>query len=334
MNFRFADCHTLLLACVLFGFLPMAKAQSPGAGQRIVFSSPDGQITSNAPIPMVQAPEGRQAPDLPSGQVTVHDFAEPVVAPLYPQPLPLLPRPDDQNQDDFRGSMDVRKEMGALTPGQIMNVPTEEQIFGLPEKSLNNQKEPWQLDNENPATNDLAFGTNSLFAEPSWAKLWTENAPKSPESSNTTERASGFFSKFFDSAQNDDGFGNHNANNGDETVFGSGQPAAQQQSSWDSGLASGGLTPPPSAAAASASDFTSPSGSSSGLTAQSPFTPPQVTTLDTMPKLPSLPSLPGQKGQLTQPASTPSWAPQPPPWTQPQTPFGTPVQQFNQALKR
>lgn len=334
MSFRIADCKTPLLACLLFGLLPIVEAQSPSPGraQSIVFSSPDGQTTSNAPIPMVQAPEGRQSPNLPAGEVAIRDITEPMVGPMYPQPLPVLRQPDAQNQDDFRGSMDVRKQMGVLTPGQIMNVPTAEQIFGLPEKkAADRRKEPWQLDNEIGVTNNPTFATNSMFAEPSWAKLWTENSGKGSESSNTTERASGFFSRFFDSGQNDNGFGNHNAS-GEETLFGPSQSAPQQQSSWDSGLAAGGLTPSPSPTAASASGFASP-GSSPGLTSQSPFTPPHVSTLDTMPKLPSLPSLSGQNGLLTQPASTPTWAPKPPPWTQSQTPFRTPAP-VNPALQR
>ncbi len=333
MSFRTADFQALLLTSLVFALLPAAKAQSAGA-QGLIFSSPDGQTTSNAPVPMAQAPEGRQTPNLPAGQVTIHDITGPTFAPTYQMPLPALRRPDDQSQDDFQNPMDVRKQMGSLTPGQIMNVPTEEQIFGLPEKNaMDAQKAPWQLDSENGEygpTNEVTFGTNSMFAEPSWAKLWTDNQGKSPASSNATERASGFFGRFFDGPQNDNVFGNHNANgNGDDT-FSAPSQSAPQQSSWDSGLVSGALTPPPTAVA---NDFTAPAGSSPVSVSQSPFTPPQLSTLDNMPKLPSLPSLPGQNGQLTQPASTPSWAPKPPPWTQSQTPFGTPVQ-ANPALQR
>ena len=336
MNFRIADFQALLLAGMVCAVLPAAQAQSAGGTQRIVFSSPEGQITSNAPIPMAQAPQARERPDLPAGGVVIHGFSAPMIAPMYPLPLPMLQQPNAGGQGDSLDSKDIRKEMGVQTSAQIMNVPSPEKIFGLPEKKRGDaQKEPWQLDNaldnENGATNNYDSDMTAIIAEPSWAKLWTQKPGKSTESSNTTDRASGFFGKFFESGQNDSGFGDHQANN-DDTFFGSAQ-SARQQSSWDSGLSVGGLMPPAPAAVAAPSSFT-PAGSSSGFgSQQSPFAAPQVSSMSTMPKLPSLPSLPGKKNQLPQPASTPSWTPQPPPWTQAQTPFGTPVP-INPALKR
>jgi len=315
---------------MVFGLLPMAEAQSSdgGSGHRIVFSSPDGQITSNAPVPMVQAPAPRESPNLPAGEVTVHEFADPLDAAMYPQPLPVLQQPNAQNPDDFRNSTDVRKEMGLLTPGQIMNVPTPEQIFGLPEKTLNAQQELSQ--SENGATNDFTFATNGMFAEPAWATLWANKAPGSTGSSNATSTASGFFGRFFESAGNDDVFGNHDGNSDNQSSLGASQP--EQQSSWGSALADGVFTHQGSDGETAPGDFAPPQPGPE-LTSQSPFAAPQVSTLDALPKVPSLPSLPGQNDKFAQPASTPSWAPKPPPWTQSQPAMGTPVP-FNQALNR
>ena len=113
---------------------------------------------------MIRAPEGRETPNLPAGQVAVHDFTEPMVAPMYPLPLPMLQPQNSQSGRDSLDSRDIRKKMGELTPSQIMNVPTREQIFGLPEKLVGSQKEPWQLDNENSATNNPGFDTTSLIS--------------------------------------------------------------------------------------------------------------------------------------------------------------------------
>ncbi|HEY1788052.1 MAG TPA: hypothetical protein VGJ73_07850 [Verrucomicrobiae bacterium] len=330
MSFRIADVEALLLAGLICGLFSIAKAQSTD-GQHIVFSSPEGQITSNAPLPMVQAPEAQDSASLPSGELPGHQFSAPTPPPMFFQPPPMLPQDNPRIHDDFRDPMNVRKGIGDLTPAQIMNVPTAEEIFGLAEKPDGPQKRPGQLDNGE--TNIFASDTNAIFAEPGWAKAWSDDPGKSPGafdtgSSNTTARASGFFGEFFDSARNDNRisgrFGNHDANNPD-TLFSPSQ-SASQQSSWDSGLTSGTMTPTAHASGSVPINFAAPATVSSSIFAsQSPFSPPQANPLDTLPQLPTLPTLPGQNSKSFQPATTTSWAPKPPPWTVPQTPLGTPV---------
>src|SRR5215469_17131526 len=91
MNFRIAVVEALLLACLICGLFPAAKAQSAAGAQHIVFSAPNGQITSNAPLPMAQAPEPREAPNLPAGQTAIHEFSAPMPAtPMFILPPPVL----------------------------------------------------------------------------------------------------------------------------------------------------------------------------------------------------------------------------------------------------
>jgi hypothetical protein len=234
---------------------------------------------------------------------------------------------NNAKRDNFRNPMDVRTQMGMLTPAQIMNVPTVEQIFGLAEKPGETQKNTPQPGKG--ATNVFGIDTTAITAEPGWAKSWSDDSGKNSGSSNTTERASGFFGGFFDNARNDNRldsrFGNHDANDS-ETLFGQSQPNTQP-SSWDSGLVNGDNTPRSSTPDNALNNFASPGlSSSSGFASQSPFVPQQISSLGTLPQLPTLQSLPGQNDKFNQPAAAPSWGPKPPPWTTPQSPWGTPIQ--------
>lgn len=330
MSFRIADVQALLLASLIFGLFPAAKAQSTGGGQHIIFSSPNGQITSNAPLPMAQAPQPQETPNLPAGGVAISPFSGPPPAPIESLPLPALQQDDTRDQDDSQDPMNFRKQMGILTPAQIMKVPSPEQIFGLAEKPAESQKTLVQSQNtafQNAATNGFASDTTTIIAEPGWAKAWlgeTEKSDQSSNTTNTTEKTSGLFGGFFDAARSDNTFGNHSSGAAD-SLFGTPQTGAQQsQSPWSSQLI-GSESTPAAPAESVANNFTGPGPASSPFTSQSPFTPPQESSLDVLPKLPALPSARPQNDQFLQPSAAPSWAPKPPPWSQPQTPLGTPV---------
>jgi hypothetical protein len=262
---------------------------------------------------------------------------------MFPQLPQTLQQDNDQNDDDIEDPMALRRELGGLTPAQIMKIPSAEQIFGLAEKPADAQNNPALLENNaGNATNVFGADPAAAITEPNWANVWTGNIGNSSstgdsgQSSNTTDRASGFFGGFFDTARNNslnNGlFANHNGGNDVGTLFAPSQPAPQQ-SSWASVLTSGVGTPPASAAEPSPANFTAP-GAAPELTSQSPFAAPEVSRTDmgALPQLPTLPTLPGQNDRLAQPATPPSWAPQPPPWTQSQTPLGTPLN--IQTLKR
>lgn len=325
MSFRILDVQALLLAGLLFGLFPAAKAQSNGGGQHILFSSPDGRITSNAPLPMAQAPEPQETPNLPDGEAATPQFSGPPPVPMFFEPPPAMQQDDARSRNDPQNPTDFRKQMGLLTPAQIMNVPSAEQIFGLAEKPTEPQKKPAQ--SQNAATNDLAPDATAIIGQPGWAnKAWPGDTEKGVQSSNTTEKASGLFDGFFDTARSDDVFGNHSARNPD-ALSGPSQAsqAAPQQSPWGSQLTMSDFAPSAPAAEAVPNGFTPTGPSSPDWTSQSPFTPPQVSTLDTLPKLPALPSLQPQNDPFNHAAPAPTWGPKPPPWTQPQTPLGTPA---------
>ncbi|MGH7942860.1 MAG: hypothetical protein ACREFR_17515 [Limisphaerales bacterium] len=336
MSFRIAYFQGLLLAALVFRLLPAAKAQAHVGAGHIIFSTPDGRISSNAPLPMVQAPEAPENPSLPDHDAIVNEFSDLLVAPTYPPPIPML-RPNARHQDDFRDSMDTRKQMGELTPAQIMSVPTSEQIFGLPEKvsAQDTQRERGFFQPESgAATNSLNFDSTPIFAQTTWVKDLSQEQGKSDDSSNTTRTASGFFSRLFDSAPDGNGlsgFGDHDSSG--NAAFWSAPRPAPQPSSWDSDLTSGALTPPAPVAEITPNPIGAQAQSTSEFASQSPFTPPQPAAMDTLPKLPPVPSVSPQNSAMTQPASAPSWEPRPPPWTQAQTPFGAPVQ-LNPALQR
>ncbi|HXC36515.1 MAG TPA: hypothetical protein VNV43_11620 [Candidatus Acidoferrales bacterium] len=334
MSFRLADVQALLLVCLVFSLFPAAKAQSTGGGQRILFSSPDGQVTSNAPLPMAQAPEPQETPNMPGGEAASPQFSVPA-SPMILFPPPALQQNNAQKRNDFQDPTDFRKQMGLLTPAQIMDVPTPEQIFGLAEKPAESQKKPAQSQNLNAATNNLASDATAIIGEPTWATARTGNTEKGVQTSNTTEKASGLFDRFFDTARSDDVLGSHSSGNAD-TLFGQSQTQSQsagQQSPWGSQLTSDEITPSAPATEPIRNSFTMPGSPRSDWTSQSPFTPPPADTLGTLPKLPVLPSFSRQNDRFSQPAATTSWGPKPPPWTQAQTPWGTPVP-LNQTLNR
>ncbi|MGH8024774.1 MAG: hypothetical protein ACRED1_14385 [Limisphaerales bacterium] len=317
MNLRTLEIRALLLAGLVLGLPSLAGAQSTNGTQKIVFSAPDGQIMSNAPLPMAQAPDPREMPALPAANGVISEFSSPPAGPEFPPPPQMLEPDSAQIQNDFRDPMGVRKQMSQLTAAQIMNLPSVEQIFGLAE-NVGPQKPA--ATPGNAGTNDPAFDTMAIVTEPRWARLWSGDIGNRPGPSNPTARASGFFSGLFDASRNDSSFGNQGAS--DNGMIPDAPQSVAQSSPWDSPDPIVGDLKGPSTSMTPV--LTTPIGSSPGFSALSPFADPPVSSLDTLPKLPSLPSLPGRNTTLGQ-LPTPSWAPKAPPWEQAQTPLGTPL---------
>ncbi|HTV42746.1 MAG TPA: hypothetical protein VMF08_19435 [Candidatus Sulfotelmatobacter sp.] len=323
MSFRIRYLETILCAGLIFCAVPVANAQSSSAqstsgGNHIIYSSPDGKVTASTSAPMVQAPQSQEL-EGPSDSQMNNFFAGPTPAPMIPLiPPQLLNNPE--NQDDSSSPADFRKKFRVPTGEQIMKVPTAEEMFGLPERDPDTVTKPAEF-----AIAQTNGPSPVITDEPAWAKGWfgkTEDV-----NSNRTDRFSGLFGGFFDTAaRNDNGFGNHEWGS-----FGSPQTQAggeqQQEQSWDAALSGSPSTPVAEPAKIA---FSSPNlASSDGFSSQSPFLPPQVrseSSLDMLPQLPALPAVPGANQIDTQPPKAPSWTPKPPPWTQPQTPFGTAVQ--------
>jgi hypothetical protein len=326
MSFRIRDLEAILFAGLIFGILPLANAQSssgqsssaqPSSGNHIIYSTPQGKVTSSPPEEQATQPREESPPD---SQMNVNIFADPTPAQPFPIVPPQLLNNNPQNQIDSTDPREIRKELGVPTAQQMMQVPTAEQMFGLPQR---NNPDPLtrSSDSMTGETNGLSSGT---IDEPAWAKVWAGSI--GGNNTNGTERASGIFSGFFDSARNgnDNVFGNHWSST--EASLAPPQASAEQDQSWDTTL--GASTPPPAPVMQSAQNSfsSSDSASSAGFSSQSPFLPPRLTKVGALPQLPGLPALPGRKQVDTQPPTAPSWTPKPPPWTQSQTPFGTAVQ--------
>jgi hypothetical protein len=320
MRLSFAPWKSLFFAGLTVGFFSLMQMQSAAQGQKILFSSPDGQMTTNAPLPITQAPQQSELPtDLP-GEAPQGLFKPPIPnAPLMS--APIYQQDSVQPHDDFQNPMDIRKRMGVQTSAQIMGVPTEEQIFGLPERNADGKKNP--LEDSLQSEYGINGNTNTLSPDKveasSWAKLLSDDSSQNglgaggTTSSNNTDKTSSLFGGFFDSTPKtsvkNSLFGSHD-DQADDTGFGSSQ-APVQQSTWDSFI---GVTPAP-AAADSSQNFSTPNLSSgSGLGSQSSFNQlPQSSTFSTLPQVPTPPTVPGQNYSPLG-SATPSWEPKPPPW--------------------
>ena len=319
MIFRIRDLEAILFAVVISCVLPLAKAQSTG-GDHIIYSSPQGKVASSAPVPMAQAPQSQELESPPSSQMGVNIFADPAPQQMFPNVPPAQPQNNAQNQDDFTDPMGLHKEFSIPTTAEMMKVPTPEQIFGIPDQiAADAATKPSDLTTGD--TNGLSLETSD---EPAWANVWSRET--GGVNSNGTEQASGFFGGFFDSAtRNENGFGDHFWGS-TETSFVPPQTSEEQGQSWASAL---DTSTPPAPDEPAQNNFSPPNNASSdGSSSQSPFLPPQVRRFDNvkmLPQLPALPVLPGRKDVDTTPPTAPSWALEPPPWTQPQTPFGTAV---------
>ena len=327
MSFRIRDLEALLFAGVIFCVLPLANAQSSSgqssgaqssSGNHIIYSTPQGNVTPTPPVEQPTQPQGLDSP--PDSQMNVNIFADPIP----PQAFPIVPPQllnNAQNQNDSEDPRDIRKELGVPTARQMMQVPTAEQIFGLPERK-NPDGLTGSSDSAMGETNGLASGTSD---QPSWAKVWVGGIGERNTNTNGTERASGLFSGFFDSARNENEnvFGNHWSST--DASLAPPQGGADQDQAWGTTL-NASTQPSP----AVQNGFSSPDSASgpfsAGFSSESPFSTPRLTKVGALPQLPALPALPGRKQVDTEPPTAHSWTPKPPPWTQSQTPFGTAVQ--------
>ncbi|HEV2318131.1 MAG TPA: hypothetical protein VGV18_00160, partial [Verrucomicrobiae bacterium] len=217
----------------------------------------------------------------------------------------------------------------SLTPAQIMNVPTPEQIFGLAAKPAQPQKKAMEPQDAS-TTNDAASDATAIITEPGWAKFWSDDAGKSVQSSNTTKTTSGLLGGFFDTARSDIRIGTPSSGDANAGFDTSHAATTQQSPQWESQLVNGDFKPAAPATASTPDNFAVPTPLSAGLGPQSPFVPQQASSTEILPKLPTLPSLPGRNDLFTPTSVSPTWTPKPPPWTQSQTPLGTPIP-LNQA---
>jgi hypothetical protein len=320
MSFRWVKFYALFLAGLLPAGCLMAQTNSPEREQSIIFSSPDGEVVSNALLPAVEAPRPSGFADMPSEvpetiaypQMGLQRFARPALMPVQRNKQSLL------DED----------ETSLATPSQIMGVPTLRDIFGLPKPyaTFDQKKDK----NDPSAPQDST--TNSISSEDAdWTKILSGNTGESAFATDKSDKDKSDKSKsprdltgFFDSTPTDDSGKSlqDKYQEQDDSVFGSspfGQTPAEQ-TSFNAPAPSSETTTPVPASTFSQSTPTFDSAFGSGLNSQSPFAVPNnsVTTL------PQPPSLPVAAFQNNTPAAAapPSWAPKPPPWLSQTPSFG------------
>jgi hypothetical protein len=305
--------RALLSASFVLAVCSIASAQS-GSEQSILFSSPDGQTSSNAVLPVVQAPQTGESDmgDQPSE-------ASMVIAPTLPgqRPAPffaVMPN-KPRNPKDQDGTME--------TPADIIGAPSLRQIFGLPEVTAQTN-----LMSGNTATNLLPPG-GTLSGDLGWAKILTSDPNGNSSTATNSQADQGTFSgldKFFDSTPAENPLHRKKEEVSDFGASPFEAAAAAQQPAWDSYA-----QPPAPAAPAYSPSVAAPQpvfNFDSGFNSQSPFALPKSSAGQTMPQLPSLPSVYGQYTAPSQPV-VPSWAPKPPPWSSSApTPGTMPQRQF------
>jgi hypothetical protein len=203
--------------------------------------------------------------------------------------------------------------MGLFTPEQIMNVPTVQDIFGLPKTSSDKDKKEGSREDPNSKTNSMSDG------ETDWGKMWSSDADQtaldSAKDGNSPDKEGGFF----DTSSGKGLFGNKN---GSDSVFGDspfGQTTTEPSPSDVSAQLAADSTP--------GDDFSqkiAPMSApvSSALSSQSPFALPKSSGFDTMPQLPTPATVAGQYTPQSQ-YTPPSWEPKPAPWLSTVPPLGT-----------
>jgi len=319
MSFCLTHGKGLFLAGLMLGATALAQAQTNGAAQQIVFSTPEGQIVSNTAVPVAQAPQAEELEDM-AVEAPVSTFDPHLPQAAFATPLPMImPQESVENSRDTDplDPMNSRKIMTLPTPAQIMGVQTVQQIFGLPESSvLDGLKNPALA--RNTGSTNIISSDESSSEDPTWAKILADNSDQNTPDSSKTTKSHGLLDGFFNGPPSDGGFFGNQDKNGSASGFGSSQAddAAAQSSSFDSSLAGstlGGSIPAPSVPDATAN---------SGMNTPSPFALPQSSGLETLPQLPAPPSLPGQNYNSAPPAP-PAWEPKPAPWLLPVPPAGT-----------
>lgn len=310
MSFGFTNLRAWFFTGLMLGVLPLALGQSAEPGQQIIFSSPDGQIVSNALPATLQATQPQQPANVPETPVPADIFKsfDPT-----PPPHPTAIWVSDRKPQDAEDNQNPLKH---VTPAQIMGVQTIEQIFGLPERDGTGAMTNSSSD-ENQNTNYIYSGDSSS-GDSQWTKLLSDNLGGNTSGSNTTRNSRSTLGGFWDAAPRRSFFDNHDKSAG-ETGFNSspaGGPVAQSLG-WDS-FQQPAATPD---AADSQPVSSLNSTFSPGLNSQSAFALPKSSP-EALPQLPSLPGSSSQNYNAPRPV-TPSWEPKPPPWLSPVPQPGT-----------
>jgi hypothetical protein len=318
MSFRFVKFYALFLAGLLPVGCLVAQTNSAPAEQPIIFSSPDGEIVSNALLPSAEAPAPSPFADMPS------EIPDSIA---YPgMPVRRLPRPPRMPiQRNNTQSLLDEDQTGLSTPSQIMGIPTLQDIFGLPKPyATYDRKNGKDKDNSSPQGTQ----TNSISSEDAnWARILsgdTDQSAFAPDKPKSPRVSTGFF----DNTPTDvsDKSLKDKYQEQDDSVFGSspfGQNPAEQAAFNPSTQSSEETTPAPAPASVfspGAPSFNS--AFSPVVSSQSPFALPTSSSLGTLPQPPSLP-VSAFQNNVSPPPAVPSWMPKPAPWLSQMPQLGT-----------
>lgn len=311
MYFRPANFSLPLLAGAWIVVALSVEAQQPAtnAGQSIIFSSPDNGRGSSNPTPFStksSSPNFRDSFQSASPVPTFDDLSvAPPPAPGEGQQLQRLP--------------ERRKDWVFMTPAEILGVTT-------PGKNLQTQERDAAGQPKNPTPSQNSSGDRYNR---------TNNAAFNPADSGLENPQSTIFSRL-NAALNDDLFTSQNADSNRSKLSGSPAPNPAQQADMDQfrQLLEPGFLPATAATlspgrTALSQPQTSPApGTTQPLV--NPFGASFTPLSSGIGKPAGLQPLSGVTRQTsTQPAITPSWAPQQPPWmSQTSQPFVIPQRKF------
>ncbi len=305
----------LLSASFVLAACSSALAQA-GSEQSILFSTPDGQTSTNAILPVTQSPQSGES-DLDN----LPDQSSAIETPQMPGQRAASYYPLIQN----RTRKDMQDGTSIETPAEIMGAPSLRQIFGLPNVDASQTNS--MAGNSN--TNLIPGGT--LSGDLGWAKIMASDPSGTASSATNSQSESGMFSGLGDFFNNNNTPAENPLHRKKEEVSDFGAPpfeeaAAQQQTLDSYAQASAPEAPadvPPVAAPQPVFN------SSPAFNSPSPFALPKSSSAEqTIPQLPSLPTVSGQYSTPSQPV-VPSWAPKPPPWSLSGPTLGTmPQRQF------
>ena len=343
MYFRPANFSLPLLAGAWMAMALSIEAQQPAtnAGQSIIFSSPDnGGVSSNLAPLATQSPSPLNFQDNSQSASPVSAFDNPPVAP------PPAPGEGQQLQKRF----ERRRDWVLMTPAEILGVTTPEKILKIQERDAAGRPKnltPLERYNEreqakNARTNDSYLPDRSMPSRNFWGEgnSRTNAVSFSPADNGLKNLRSIIFNNSLNAAPNNDLF----ANPGESSVWSKSAdlsaplpaPNPMQQSDMDQFSQLLERSSPPTAATTLAPGGTiffqpqTPSASDSTRSLVDPagasFTP-LSSGIGRPAGLESLPGVTGQAG--SQPAFTPSLAPQLPPWMlQTPQPFVVPQRKF------
>jgi hypothetical protein len=341
MGFDFAK----LVRCQVIAGLALAaayaaEAQNAGRspGQPILFSTPDDDgASSNTPSLSVKSP------GLLNFANTIHSPGLNLsAAPPSEWPPPTAIVPPSQSQQ-MRQLLDERKNWALMTPEQILGVPTQKKVLGVPDRDTlaqpDNESVLMQfydrLEQSRLRTNNADLNASETAMQPglpgSRASLMTPN-PWAPAGVNPASPS--LISQFLNAATNAVSASAPTAAGGWSRSFNRPVPASQPASTRPDSLATFQQLlqlQPSSGDDAGAPAFgspilrpifptpVSPAAAIAATPASAPLPVVSIgafyTPLSSMAVAPTMAPLPGPFGQTNlAPVTSPTWKPQAPPW--------------------